>query len=211
MAAASRATYYGHLAAFFEWLQTVELRTENPMLKVPKTRRPKPVPRPVPPDSIPAIVAAATRRKTRMMVLLAAYAGLRVHEIAKIRGEDVDLAAGTLFVDGKGGIRAMVPLHDEIRAFAPHFPASGFWFPGRGHGHILHNSVSMLIGRCMKRAGVTGTAHQLRHWYGTALLAAGADIRVVQELMRHRSIQSTTIYTAVNDEQRRAAIDRLAA
>lgn len=58
---------------------------------------------------------------------------------------------------------------------------------------------------------IDGTAHQLRHWYGTALLDAGTDVRVVQELMRHLSIQSTTIYTRVSDVQRRDAIGRLAA
>lgn len=127
------------------------------------------------------------------------------------RGEDFDPVTGSLYVEGKGGVRAMIPVHDAIARELVNFPRQGYFFPGSDSGHVLSNSVSMLIGRAMKRAGVTGTAHQLRHWYGTALLEAGTDVRVVQELMRHVSIQSTTIYTRVSDDMRRRAIDTLAA
>lgn len=211
VSATSRATYHGHLKACFEWLKIVDLRTDSPMDKVPKPRRPRCTPRPVDSSAIPKILKACSRKRTRMMVLLATFAGLRVHEIAKVRAEDFDLTTGSLYVDGKGGVRAMIPVHHMIAAELVHFPREGYLFPGSDSGHVLSNSVSMLIGRAMKRAGVAGTAHQLRHWYGTSLLESGTDVRVVQELMRHVSIQSTTIYTRVSDTMRRDAIDRLAA
>ena len=58
----------------------------------------------------------------------------------------------------------------------------------------------------MERAVVNATPHQLRHWYGTQLLEHGADLRTVQELMRHESISSTQIYTLVSPVRRRDAI-----
>jgi len=61
----------------------------------------------------------------------------------------------------------------------------------------------------MVRAGIPGSAHCLRHWFGTALLEAGVDLRTVQELMRHQSLTSTEIYTRVTDARRAAGIDRL--
>lgn len=61
----------------------------------------------------------------------------------------------------------------------------------------------------MHRLGVPGSGHQLRHWFATALLAGGADVRVVQTLMRHGSLSTTAIYTLVSDGQQRAALDGL--
>ncbi|MBM4695632.1 tyrosine-type recombinase/integrase [Rhodococcus hoagii] len=58
-------------------------------------------------------------------------------------------------------------------------------------------SVSQIIGKAMRRAGLERTAHRLRHWYGTTLLDDGADLRVVQELLRHASLSTTQIYTKV--------------
>ncbi len=87
-------------------------------------------------------------------------------------------------------------------------PAGGWWFPMRGHEAVpMHaKSVSDVVGRTMRRAGVRGTPHSLRHWYGTSLLDDGADLRTVQELMRHKSIASTQIYTKVSDQKQKDAI-----
>jgi integrase/recombinase XerD len=56
------------------------------------------------------------------------------------------------------------------------------------------------------RAGVPGTPHALRHWFGTGLLAGGADLRTVQECLRHQSVATTQIYTRAPDDRRHEAI-----
>ncbi|MHD0307201.1 tyrosine-type recombinase/integrase [Rhodococcus erythropolis] len=61
----------------------------------------------------------------------------------------------------------------------------------------------------MERAGVPGSAHSLRHWFGTNLVGSGADLRTVQHLMRHASLQTTQIYTLVADHQKTDAIAHL--
>ena len=63
------------------------------------------------------------------MVLLAALQGLRAHEVAKLKGEDLDLEAGTMVVKGKGDVTAMLPLHPLVIGHAAVMPRSGFWFP----------------------------------------------------------------------------------
>jgi len=207
----SRATYHATIRAYHAWLLRTGQRPDDPTVLTPVPKRPRGIPRPVADAKLAALLLAANRRRTRMMILLAAFCGLRVHEIAKIRGEDFDLEAGVLFVTGKGDKTAVIPLHECIVALAAKFPASGWWFPSYSMPGepIRSRSVSKAIHQTMLRAGVNGKPHHLRHWYGTSLVRNGADLRTVQELMRHESLATTQIYTLVSDAQRRNAIDTL--
>lgn len=206
------ATYFAHLRAWFRWLNRTGQRDDNPLLKLDAPHPPRCTPRPVTDRELTAILHAANgRRRSRMMVLLAAYQGLRAHEIAKIRGEDVNLSDRLLRVVGKGDSDYELPLHELVAREALRFPRSGWWFPSylNPGQPLCRQSVSQTVGDAFDRAGVNGGCHRLRHWYATSLLRNGANIRVVQELMRHASIQSTQIYTQVEMAQQRAAIDGL--
>ncbi|WP_353809178.1 tyrosine-type recombinase/integrase [Agromyces sp. SYSU T00194] len=209
----SRATYHASLRAFFGWMVTVDLRSDDPTAKTPRPRRRKSRPRPVPGVQLEKILAAANRRRTRMMILLAALAGLRVHEIAKFRGDDIDWSAHTLTVTGKGGKTALLPAHPQIIDEGATFPRDGWWFPAYSKqtsaSHVTAKAVSSAIMHTMARAGYRGKAHQLRHWYGTELLNQGVDLRVVQTLMRHESPATTAIYTEVDAARQVAGIGRL--
>ncbi|MFC0314462.1 tyrosine-type recombinase/integrase [Gordonia phosphorivorans] len=205
------STYSAYLRSWFKWLQLTDRRLDNPMIKVGSPRLPDREPRPVSDRAVITLLQTRMRAKTRTMILLALLAGLRVHEIAKIRGEHFDLPAGLLWVRGKGRKLKSVPLHPALVELASEMPESGYWFPMRGlpSEHVLPKSVSDIVGRTMRRAGIPGTPHALRHWFGSTLLDEDVDIRVVQELMRHKSIASTQIYTAVPTHRRRDAITRL--
>lgn len=206
-------TYHTHLHAYFKWLVLVGLREDDPTVRVPAPKRVRGTPRPITATEAARLLETVNRRKTRMMIMLAMFAGLRAHEIAKVRGEDVDLDEQTIIVTGKGGTTQMIPLHEKISAVAVSFPRQGWWFPSTtGASHVRRHAVGNTVAAVMRRAGITdGGVHRLRHWYGTELSRQGVDLRVVQELMRHASIQSTQIYTHVDDSRRRAGIDRLAA
>jgi len=147
------------------------------------------------------------------MILLGAYAGLRVGEIAKIRGEDVDLITRSITVTGKGDKRRDIPLHPVRQHLATQMPPRLWWFPtwvGNARyaagGPMLGNSVSAVISKTMDRTGIPGTPHALRHWFGTALRASGVDSLVIKELMGHESIATTAIYVDVPLTQRTTAI-----
>lgn len=207
----SRATYHATIRAYHAWLVRTGRRVDDPTLMTPKPKRPKGVPRPLADAKLAAVMAHVNRRRTRMMIMLAAYCGLRVHEIAKLHGADVDLDEGVLFVNGKGDKTAAIPLHESVIALALDFPADDWWFPSYRlkDRPITPSAVSLAIHRVMLRAGVKGSPHQLRHWYGTSLVRNGVDLRTVQELMRHESLATTQIYTMVSDTARRDAIDTL--
>lgn len=201
-------TYTSYLAAWFKWLQVTDRRIDNPMVKVGTPRVPDREPRPISDADVVRLLQTRMWTSTRRMILLALLAGLRVHEIAKIRGEDVDFSTRLLWVKGKGKRLKSVPLHPLLIEMASEMPAAGWWFPMRGYEaeHMLSKSVSDVIGRTMDRADVRGTPHCLRHWFASALLEAGVDIRVVQTLMRHKSIATTQVYTKVPDGRQRDAI-----
>jgi site-specific recombinase XerD len=146
------------------------------------------------------------------MVYLAAFQGLRAHEIAKFKGEDLDVTAQQITVLGKGRVERTLPLHPLVAEWAEHFPRRGYWFPSRDDpkGHVRSRSVTSAVAEVLRRAGIPkGAAHRLRHTYATRLVQNGENLRVVQELLRHASLQTTQIYTGVTFEQQRAAGARL--
>jgi integrase/recombinase XerD len=208
--AASRASYFGSIHAFYRWWGSQG--GHHATAQLPRPKVPKGSPRPVSDPGLRGLLEMRMHHRTRVMILLAALAGLRVHEIAKVRGEDVDLDARPLRVVGKGARTDDVPLHPMLVAAALTMPRRGWWFPanGRRPGEHLHSkSVSDIIGNAMRRGGVPGTPHGLRHWYGTNLVASGADLRTAQTLLRHANLQTTAIYVQVADSKRAEAIDRL--
>lgn len=213
----SRATYHAVLRAWFAWLREQDIRLEDPMLRLGRPKVPRRRARPVETNQLARLIASRMHRRTRTMIKLAAYQGLRVSEVARVRGEDVDLEAGRLYVRGKGGVTEWLPLHPEVRREAKGYPQHGWWFPthngnaGGRNGPILGNSVSSILGDAMARAGVPGTPHSLRHWYGTNLNRHGADAFTLRRLMRHASMSSVQIYVEISDDQVTSALNRLPA
>ena len=206
------ALYFEYLNAWFLWLQRMEYRVDNPLLKLQKPSKPIGEPRPVSDEDLVRLLATRMYSRTRVMLMLAALAGMRVSEIARVKGEDIDLGRAQIWVTGKGGKRKSIPLHPLLISAAHTMPRTGWWFPGeyeRTGQCVRSSSVSTIIAGVMRRAGVPGTPHALRHWFGTGLLASGADLRTVQECLRHASVATTQIYTKVPDDRRHEAIAQL--
>ena len=125
----TRATYRSQLRAFFRWAKASGRRDDDPS---PSCRRPGP-PR-CPPSHYPRGCAGHPAglcrfqggTDPRLRVLLGAYAGLRVHEIAQIRGEDC--TDGLIFVTGKGGVESSIPMHPLVADLARRMPRLGLGF-----------------------------------------------------------------------------------
>jgi integrase len=205
----TRSTYFGHLRSYFAWAAAEGVIRDDPMVGMRWPKRRAGTPRPLTPEQVHQVLAAASPRM-RAWLTLGLYAGLRAHEIAKIRGEDVDV--DQLYVMGKGGFDAYLPTHPLVWAVAQTMPRTGWWFPCRdGDDHTASKTISTLTTRLFKANNLTGSIHRCRHTYATELLRAGVNVRVVQTLMRHQSLASTMIYTAVDEVERRDAIALLVA
>ncbi|SCX06104.1 Site-specific recombinase XerD [Mycolicibacterium fluoranthenivorans] len=205
----TRWTYHTQLAAWFLWLQKQDERVDNPMINITKSKRPRTEPRPVSNQGMQRLLSVRAHRRTKAMVLLMAFQGFRAHEVAKVKGEHLDLVERTITVVGKGGVEATLPLHHRVVEIAYQMPRRGFWFAGVDRGHQRRESICSTVKEAMIRAGVAGSGHCLRHWFATALLEADVDVRTVQVLLRHQNLSSTEIYTLVSARRRAEGIECL--
>lgn len=209
--AATKNAYFTVLRAWCKWLVQSDHRVDDPIARVPRTKTPAGHPRPVTDAQLDAVLALPLRQDTRTKIILAAYAGMRVHEIAKIKGEDISPVAGTITITGKGGRTDTLPAHQLILQQANYCPRRGLWFPSPKDPAVpvRAKTVSRIISDAFNRADAPATAHQLRHFFATSLLRAGIDSRVVQSLMRHESLATTGRYLAVDADQQRTALNDL--
>lgn len=205
----SRCSYYSALVSAMAFMVETGRREDNPMRDVRRPRQPKPRPRPLTAQETTLLLAAAVGH-WQTWIMLALLAGLRSHEIAKIRGEDV--TQSHLYVLGKGGKAALLPTHPSIWLLAQHYPREGWWFPTHSAaGHVTAHTVTLRTGELFRALGMTGSIHRLRATYATNLRRNGVDLKVIQELMRHDSLSATEHYLGVDEDERAAAIRTLAA
>jgi integrase/recombinase XerC len=149
-------------------------------------------------------------------------AGLRVSELAGLNAADLDFAAGTVRVRGKGRRERIAPIGSyAVRALkewlavrrlsarekqGPDAPV----FVNKFGRRLTTRSVGRMLEKHLRAAGLDRrtTPHTLRHSFATHLLDRGADIRSVQELLGHKSLVTTQIYTHVSTAGLRAAYER---
>jgi tyrosine recombinase XerC len=210
------------LKAFWKWLQREGVVLENPAQAVlsPKTSRPLPDVLDIAEIEamlvLPDLEKPFGRRDRALLETLYAT-GMRVSEAAALSLGDIDWRAGEIrVVQGKGGKQRIVLLgRHALAALKEYVEASrapllarcksdiaaitdAVWINGRGTRLSSHAIYIMVLGYA-NRAGIAKnvTPHTLRHSFATHLLEGGADLRVVQELLGHRSLASTQIYTRV--------------
>jgi integrase/recombinase XerC len=158
---------------------------------------------PAPEDSV--IDREDLGERTQLMLDLGARQGLRRGEIAQIHSRDLyrDSAGWLLIVHGKGSKDRVIPLHDDIadriRANGP-----GWLFPSsRGYGHLVATSVGKILTDSLPE-GVT--AHSLRRRFATKIYTETNDVRAVQQLLGHTSLDVTQRYIGPRPDSMRAAI-----
>lgn len=199
---ASRGVVLSCMRNLFAWMQTTGRRHDNPAVALPKVRVPAGVPRPCPERAVAAGLSVADQR-TRLMIELAAFAGLRCAEIAAVHSSQLTYTADgpALTVTGKGGKTRTVPVSDELAAAIAARP--GWTFPAPySDTHIQPTTVGRLVARSLPEGW---TAHTLRHRFASVAYRAERDLRAVQQLLGHNSIATTELYTAVPDDARRRA------
>lgn len=190
----TRKSARASICSFYGWMHSTGRVPRDPSAGLQRVRVPRSAPRPVPVGAFAAAVRDADER-TRLILQLARFAGLRRAEIARVHSRDVD-TDGWLRVAGKGGHARRVPLHPVIAEQLARAPC-GWLFPSPEGGHLTPGHVGVLGARALPDGW---TLHTLRHRAGTDWYAIGRDIRAVQELLGHASVRTTQIYVQVPDQ-----------
>ena len=193
---------------------------EDPTLRVQAPRKPRRLPKYLSEAQVEALLAAPDHASTlglrdRAMLETLYATGMRASEITGLSLSQVGLQDGVVRVMGKGSKERLVPLGDEAVSWLKRYLARA---RPELAGHTPHQHVFLtrraapltrqgfwaLVKRYALRAGIapaTLSPHVLRHAFATHLLNHGADLRVVQLLLGHADITTTTIYTHVARER----------
>jgi integrase/recombinase XerC len=143
--------------------------------------------------------------------------GIRVSELTGLDVKDVNLTAGTARVLGKGGKERVTFLGDNaicaLKAYLEKrvpVAASGPLFLGSRGARLTQRAVQRAVKKYVKASGVakTPTPHSLRHSFATHLLDAGADLRVIQEMLGHAKLSTTQRYASVSLDSLMAVYDK---
>jgi integrase/recombinase XerC len=214
LGAASAARELSGVRAFL----TYAAEQQGEHVQLPKTRapkRPRTLPRPAAPDEAVELAENAAEAASEpwigardLAILLLLYgAGLRVAEALSLTGQVLPVGT-TLRVTGKRSKTRIVPIvpavREAIEEYVRQRPYSmshdGPLFVGARGGPLNPDLVRRAVAAARRRLGLpdTLTPHALRHSFATHLLARGADLRALQELLGHASLSSTQIYTAVD-------------
>ena len=172
------------------------------------------------PHELERLVDAAPTERDRVIVLVGAYAGLRVSEIVQLQVEHLDFEGSMLEVHaGKGDKDRNVPMHAKLAwALRTYLGerTTGWVFPAArathgGTGHHSARQAERMVKDAAKKAEIARhvTPHKLRHTFATLLLANGADLLEIKDLLGHSSVATTQIYAQALPERLRGAVDRL--
>lgn len=207
------------LRRYFHWALREKRVLCDPTVRLLAARQPPRLPHVLTQAQVEALLHApddgtALGLRDRSMLELMYASGLRVSELVGLQSHEVDLRSGVVRVTGKGQRERLVPFGDEAAWWLQRYQqearaailggqhSDDLFVTQRGSG-MSRVMFWMLVKKYAQRAGITAplSPHTLRHAFATHLLNHGADLRVVQMLLGHVDISTTTIYTHVARER----------
>jgi integrase/recombinase XerD len=159
-------------------------------------------------EEILKLINAIDNLKHKCMICLIYSAGLRRSELLNLKLIDIDSNRMLILIkQGKGMKDRIVPLSENIlvmlREYFIEYKPKKFLFEGQYGEQYSDRSVNLVIKKAALKANIkrTITPHMLRHSYATHLLEGGTNLRIIQELLGHKSPRTTQIYTHVSRDQ----------
>jgi integrase/recombinase XerC len=214
------------LRAFFRWLEAEGIARNRALLQVAMPRVPHGIPKPLSVEKAAAAAGLAgdgelewTTARDCAVLLLLYGSGLRISEALSLSRRDAPIdGRDVLRIAGKGAKERLVPvLPVTQRAIARYIdlcpcplPPDGALFVGVKGGRLSPRAIQLRMEGMRSGLGLpdTATPHALRHSFATHLLAAGADLRQIQELLGHASLSTTQVYTEVDRARLLAVYDK---
>ena len=228
LAASTVARRLSALRQYYRFLYAEGLRPDDPSLNIEGPRLRRPLPKYLSEKDVEKLLQATYARKgpeglrlTALLEILYA-SGLRVSELVGLPLAAVARNERFLIVRGKGGKERVVPLSDpaldalySYREVRDHFlttaTPSPWLFPSRGmSGHLTDRRFAQVLKELAIECGLPPakvSPHVLRHAFASHLLANGADLRAVQQMLGHADISTTQIYTHVLEQRLKSLVE----
>ena len=215
LSAASMNREVSSLRAFFRWLLSRGVVTRNVAQPIVSLRTSHRLPAFVPESRMSGIVNECevdsddfARMRNSLIILMFYTCGLRLAELSGINRDDFSDDYASLRIRGKGDKERMVPILQLLREKILHYlrtierqnicksSEKALFLTHKGK-RISRTTVYRIVKEELGRGGVQGkkSPHVLRHTFATHLLNGGADMREIQELLGHASLQATQVYT----------------
>lgn len=223
-ASRSLARTVSALRTFYRWLESTDRVSNRALAQVAMPRIPHTLPKPLTVDKAAALVESEgseddwIRARDVAVMLLLYGAGLRISEALGLARRDAPVSGrDVLRIVGKGGKERLVPILPVTQRAVERYlslcpyplePAAPLFVGAKG-GPLSPRLIQLAIARMRDELALpeTATPHALRHSFATHLLAAGADLRQIQELLGHASLSTTQVYTEVDRERILAVYD----
>jgi len=209
---------YRQIVAALKFLYTVTLSRpwEVERIPFPRHRRPR-LAEVLRQDQIVQLFAALRRPKYRAILMTCYAAGLRISEACQLRVEDIDSRRMVIRVQyGKGNKQRYTVLSQRLLVVLREYwkiDRPRFWlFPGRGaSGYVAPATVRGVFRRAREEVGLGKrcTPHTLRHSFATHLLETGTDVLILQALLGHSTIKTTSTYAHVRTDHIRKVVSPL--
>lgn len=205
------------LRSFFNFAVSEQVIASNPATLLDKPKQPFRLPVTLTRSDMERILAAPDMNerggmRDRCILELLYAAGLRVSELCNLKTGNLDMERGIALVFGKGAKERLVPLHSLMQRLLEEYltswrqlfrPAGDTLFLNRSGRRLSRQFIWKMIKKYAAIAGISQeiSPHSFRHSFATHLLEGGADLRSVQILLGHASINATEIYTHVQTER----------
>jgi len=206
----SESTIILALAAIKYAYSTIFGRDITAGIKRPK--KAKKLPEVLSKEEIKQIIEAAQTRKSRLMIKMLYYTGMRVSELVELKKDAIDLEKGEVIIKGKGNKERKILLPKKLVEELKEYMQShdGVYLFSKDKPLTTRNVQKILSKIAIKlKLNKKITPHKLRHSYATHLLEKGLDIRTIQVLLGHENLATTQIYTHITDELYRKAREKI--
>ncbi len=185
------------------------LHREKFFIEIPRPKKPLQLPKTIHVEDIKKIFEATKNLKHNTMLKLGYGMGLRVSEIINLKITDIDSKNMQVFIERAKGKKdryanANLPqsILGQLRDYYLEYKPKKYLFEGQFGGQYTSRSLQQVFQNSLKIANINKKAstHSLRHSFATHLLENGTDIRFIQELLGHKDIKTTLLYTHVSDK-----------
>ena len=196
---------FNQSVAALRFFYSVTLQKDLDIERIPYQKTGRKLPLVLSQQEVKSLLETPTNIKHRAILMTAYAGGLRVSEVVNLRVSDIDSQRMTLRVEqGKGRKDRYVMLSAKLLGVLRQYwktVRSRHWlFPGQiPERHLTRSAVERIFYHARDRAGITKkvSVHCLRHCFATHLLESGVNIRKIQVLLGHKSLQSTQVYTNI--------------